>query len=442
MTNRDGPRIDWDEVTSEATDLLSRYIRIDTSNPPGREEAACRFLAEILRAEGIDAIDLYDASDSEHPGRMNLRARLQGDGSKRPFVLLNHTDVVPVEPQYWEAPPFGGLVRDGYVWGRGALDMKSLAVMELMAFLLVKRLALPLRRDLVFLACADEEAGSAYGVDWLDRHHPEALDAEFVLNEGGRGHTEFLGVRRPAFLCGVAEKGPLWLTLRVEGRPGHGSVPHRHNPIDRLVRALARIHEWRRPIRLTPPHVEYFARLERAGFIPDVTQATLRRLADEDDVMRSTLTDSISVTGLRAGIKHNVIPGVAEASLDCRLLPGTDPKAFIEELRGVIDDAGVAIEQVMESHAPPSPHDTEFFRVIEDVLREHVKDAVVVPSVATGFTDSRVFRKRGAVAYGLTPASLENREAATVHGHNERISIDNLRLGCQVVYEIVRRMAC
>lgn len=436
------PCIDWDEVTAEATDLLSRYIQIDTSNPPGNEEAACRFLEHVLRTNGITEIELYDASDAASQGRMNLRARLAGDGSRRPLVLLNHTDVVPVEAQYWEHPPFSGAIVDGHVWGRGALDMKSLAVMELMAFLLVKRLGLPLKRDLVFLACADEEAGSAYGVDWLDRHHPEALDAEYVINEGGRGHTELLGVRRPAFLCGVAEKGPLWLILRAEGRPGHGSVPHRNNPLDRLVRALHRILEWQRPIRLTPAHMEYFARLQRAGFIPDVSEETLYRLAAEDDVMRSTLTDSISVTMAKAGIKHNVIPGVAEASLDCRLLPGTDPQAFIAELEKVIDDPKVQVEQVMESHAPPSPHDTELFRVMEDVLREHVEDAVVLPSVATGFTDSRVFRRRGAVAYGLTPALLDGREAATVHGHNERISIENLRLGCQVLFEVVRRMAC
>jgi acetylornithine deacetylase/succinyl-diaminopimelate desuccinylase-like protein len=436
------PQIDWDAVTAEATDLLSRYIQVDTSNPPGNEEAACRFLEEVLRSEGIAAIDLYDASDAESQGRMNLRARLSGDGSKRPLILLNHTDVVPVEAQYWEVPPFSGAVIDGSIWGRGALDMKSLAVMELMAFLLVERLGLPLKRDLVFLACADEEAGSKYGVDWLDQHHPEALDAEYVINEGGRGHTELLGIRRPAFLCGVAEKGPLWLILRAEGRPGHGSVPHRNNPLDRLVRALHRILEWERPIRLTPAHVEYLRRLERSGFIPDTSEETLRRLAAEDDVMRSTLTDSVSITMARAGIKHNVIPAVAEASLDCRLLPGTDPQAFIAELRTVIDDPRVNIEQVMESHAPPSPHDTELFRVMEDVLREHVEEAVVVPSVATGFTDSRVFRRRGAVAYGLTPVLLDGHEAATVHGHNERISIDNLRLGCQVMFEVVCRMAC
>lgn len=432
--------VDWDRVTAEATELLSRYIQIDTSNPPGNEEAACRFLESVLRSEGIDAIDLYDASDSRSQGRMNLRARLPGDGSKRPLILLNHTDVVPVEAQYWQVPPFSGAVADGYIWGRGALDMKSLAIMELMAFLLVKRLGLPLKRDLVFLACADEEAGSAYGVDWLDRHHPETLEAEYVINEGGRGHTELLGVRRPAFLCGVAEKGPLWLTLRAEGRPGHGSVPHRNNPLDRIVRALHRVLEWERPIRLTPAHTEYFARLERAGFIPDTSEETLRALAAQDDVMRSTLTDSISVTMARAGIKHNVIPGVAEASLDCRLLPGTDPQEFIDELERLIADPKVHIEQVMESHAPPSPHDTELFRVMEDVLREHVEDAVVVPSVATGFTDSRVFRRRGAVAYGLTPVLLDGREAATVHGHNERISIENLRLGCQVMFGVVQRM--
>ncbi|MDZ4279032.1 MAG: M20/M25/M40 family metallo-hydrolase, partial [Dehalococcoidia bacterium] len=254
------PKIDWEAVTQEATDLLSRYIAIDTTNPPGNEERAARFFAELLRGEGIQDLTFYDASDAESHGRVSLRAVLPGDGSARPLVLLNHTDVVPVERDGWDEDPFAGLVKDGVIWGRGSIDMKSMGIMELIALLLIHRQRIPHKRDIVFLAVADEEAGSKYGVEFLAQHHPEALEAEYVLNEGGWGTTEVMGVRRPAFNCAVSEKGPLWLRLSTEGRPGHGSVPRADNALDRLVRALHRIHEWQRPREIVPELGEYFAR--------------------------------------------------------------------------------------------------------------------------------------------------------------------------------------
>ena len=237
------PRIDWDAVTDEATRLLADFIRIDTSNPPGREAAACEWLAQLFRSEGIDDIAFYDASgDGEYGAeRMNMTATMTGDGSKQPLILLSHTDVVPVERQYWDFEPFSGAVVDGIIYGRGALDMKSMGIMELMAMLIIKRQRLPHTRDIVYMALADEEAGGVWGIDWIEQHHPELLDAEYVINEGGWGSAEIFGTRRPAFNCSISEKGPLWLKLVAEGRPGHGSVPHPDNALDRLVRALAKV---------------------------------------------------------------------------------------------------------------------------------------------------------------------------------------------------------
>ena len=237
------PTIDWDAYTDEAVDLLCRFIRVDTSNPPGRERAACTFLGAILDAEDIP-YSLYDAGND----RVSLRAVIPGDGSARPFMLLNHTDVVPVQREFWDEEPFSGLIKDGFIWGRGALDMKGLGIAQLMTFLTVKRLGLPLRRDLVFYAMADEEAGSEFGIRWLERNHPETLDAEYVINEGGGGVTEVFGVERPVYNVAVSEKGPLWLRLVAEGRPGHGSVPHDDNALDRLVRAMFRVQEWQRDL--------------------------------------------------------------------------------------------------------------------------------------------------------------------------------------------------
>ncbi len=432
------PAVDWDAVTDEAADILSRYLAIDTSNPPGHEEAAARFLARILEREGVGPPVYYDAGGE---GRVSVSARLSGDGSRGTLILLNHTDVVPVEEQYWDVPPFAGEVRDGLIWGRGALDMKSMGVMELVAILLAKRLRLPLKRDIVFLAVADEEAGGEWGIEWLEQHHPEALEAEFVLNEGGWGAAEVLGVRRPAFNCSVGEKGPLWLKLTAHGTPGHGSVPHPDNPLDRLVRALGRIMEWQRPVTVLPELHRYFDAMHRAGFLPgEPTQPNLEALARDNLLMRAVLSNTVSLTTARAGIKHNVIPAQAEATIDCRLLPGTDAEAFTDRVREVIDDPRVVVERVYESSTPSSPAQTALYDVIEDVVRDHLEEAVVLPAISPGFTDSRVFRQRGVTAYGFVPVILELGDAATIHGHNERISVANLRLGCQILFEVVRRL--
>ena len=433
---RNQPTIDWKEVTEEATDLLCRYIAIDTSNPPGNEEAAALFLADILRREGLES-QLYRAA----PSRANLSARLPGDGSKRPLILLNHTDVVPAEPPFWQEPPFAGTIRDGVIWGRGALDMKGLAVMELMTFLLLKRHGIALKRDVVFLALADEEAGGDVGIEWMDRHHPEVMDAEYVLNEGGYGFTELLGVRRPIFNCSIGEKGPLWLKLRAQGTPGHGSVPHDDNSLERLVRALYRVQRWQHPITVLPETEMYLRGLHEGGFLAEMPgEGALAQAAQVNPVIRAVLTNTVSVTTCTAGYKHNVIPALSEASLDCRLLPGQSAEAFVEEVRSIIDDPKVEIEEVYRSETVSSPVQTELFSILGDVIRERVQNALVLPSISPGFTDSRIFRQRGVVAYGLIPVLLEPVEAATIHGHNERISIENLRLGTQFLFETVRRV--
>jgi acetylornithine deacetylase/succinyl-diaminopimelate desuccinylase-like protein len=437
------PNIDWDAVTDEAVQLLSDYIRIDTSNPPGREKAACDWLAGIFHREGIDDIAFYDASDGSEHGvdRMNMTATLRGDSSKRPLILLNHTDVVPVERQYWDFEPFSGAVREGIIYGRGAIDMKSMGVMELMAILIIKRHNLPHTRDIVFMAVADEEAGGRWGIEWIERRHPELLDAEYVINEGGWGNAEIFGTRRPAFNASVSEKGPHWLKLVAEGTPGHGSVPHADNALERLVRALQKIQDWTRPVTAVPELREYFDRLYRAQILQgDGTQTAMERLAEKNLLARAVLSDTISTTSLHSGMKHNVIPAIAEATLDCRLLPGTDPDAFTKKLIDVIGDEKVRVETLFSSSTPASPTDTELFAIIEDTVHDHVEDALVLPSVSAGFTDSRVFRRHGITSYGFVPIILEPDEAMTIHGHNERIKVENFRLGCQILFETVRRL--
>ena len=427
---------DWDALHNEAVDLLCDYLRIDTSNPPGNERLACDFIGAVLDREGIP-YELFDAGGD----RVSLRAVLRGDGSKRAFMLLNHTDVVPVQREFWDEEPFSGLIKDGFIWGRGALDMKGLGIVQLMTFLTLKRFNIPLARDVVFFAMADEEAGSEFGVRWLERNHPDSLDAEFIINEGGGGITEIFGVERPVFSIAVAEKGPVWLRLVAEGTPGHGSVPHDNNAVNRLTRALFAVQHWDRPLDVSPALQEYFGRLSRAGIYQgDPTPDGLQQEAEKNPLVRALLSNTISPTSLSAGVKVNVIPAKAEATLDCRLLPGVKPEAFIEELAAVINDDKVKIERIHTGWSETNSFDTELFRVIEEVIHDHMEEAVVVPGMTVGFTDSSTLRNRGQVSYGFSGGLSTPELGRTVHGHNERVSLESLRLNCQVVYEVVRRM--
>ncbi len=427
---------DWDALASEAVDILQRYIRVDTSNPPGNEELAADFLADILKSEGIESRKLISA-----PGRASLHAVLGPSGGEKPLVLLNHSDVVPVERQYWQVDPFAGEIKDGYVWGRGALDMKGMGVLELLTVLTLKRRGVRLRRPVAFLAVADEEAGSDYGVEWLDKHHPEVMDAAFVINEGGYGSETFLGVERPLFGVSMAEKSPLWLRLRATGRPGHGSAPHEDNCLDRIVRAMHRIQHWERPLIMTDPLAEALRASHAEGYLAlDPDKASPAELVEQHGNLRIGMTNTISATGLHAGIKHNVIPASAEATIDCRLVPGYDHDEFISELRRVIDDPKVDVDTVFGSESPSTPSDTELYAAIRDVCAEVMPEAALLPRVSAGFTDSRTFRRRGVPAYGFVPMLLSNSEQGGQHGNNERLSLKNIRLGVEVLYRVVHRV--
>jgi acetylornithine deacetylase/succinyl-diaminopimelate desuccinylase-like protein len=350
--------------------------------------------------------------------------------------------VVPVEREYWEVDPFGGELRDGVIWGRGALDMKNMVVMELLVLLLAKRHGLPLKRDIHYLQVADEEAGSVFGMEYIVREHPELVDGVgFVINEGSYGIA--LGHDRPVFEFATTEKTPLWLELSVEGRPGHGSVPHPDNCADRLIAALGRISEWRREPRVLPVVRDYIAGLTRAGLAPQLeSDAEIVAFAEGNLGLKARVTNTVSLTGLKAGMKVNVIPAVATATLDCRLLPGTTNDAFLSEISSVIADEQVKIKVLQRYESAESRLDGALFSVVQQVASEHVEGAVVVPQICAAFTDSRAFRLRGVNAYGFIPCLLDAADYATIHGHNERISVDNLTLGTQILWEVIRRTAC
>jgi acetylornithine deacetylase/succinyl-diaminopimelate desuccinylase-like protein len=429
---------DWPAVFAEALDIFVRYLRIDTSNPPGNEKPAARFLGGLIEREGIPVEYIETA-----PGREILVARLRGDGSHGALMLCNHTDVVPVEEEYWTVPAFEGLVRDGRVYGRGAVDMKGCGVMQLMAFLLVHRLGLPLRRDLVFCAVPDEEAGSDYGMGWLCEHRPDVVDVEFELSEGGGGSTRFAGKDARLFSVATNEKEFAWLKLTAVGTPGHGSRPHADNSAVHLVRALNRLADWERPIRYTAETTAYLERLAGAGLMPplsdrEAVEAQIRRSPE----LLAMFQDTLNITMLDAGIKANVIPARSEAIIDCRLLPGTTMEDWIAQLRAVIADERIVITNTLDELEPPAGvrWDTELYQVIESVVKGAIEDAVVVPGLTVGGTDNRFLRARGIPAYGFMPCLLSPEERAGFHGNDEFLTVANLEMGTELMYEIVRRM--
>lgn len=436
--------IDWSDVAQQATSLLSDYIRINTTNPPGGEEAGAIFLREALRREGIEST-LYDAGD----GRVSMSARLPAAGARglKPIVLLSHIDVVPVEPEHWDVDPFSGAVIDGVIWGRGAIDMKGMGIMELMCMLLAKRQGIPLERDLVFVAVADEEAGGLKGIHYLADNHPEIMQADYVFNEGAYGLSEFMGREAKIFGICPTEKSPCWLRVSAKGLPGHASVPHARNAVARLIRALARLDAWEHRIEVTPAVEGMLRTLAQKGFMPadldprDTT--TLSMLASVDAHFSAMLHDTLSLTTVHAGQKINVIPAGAEATVDCRLLPTTDPAEFVAEARRVVDDPDVDIEVIYQHVSGMSSMDTPVMSVAAQVVAEKAGEgAFLMPTLLPGFTDSHAYRAAGAQAYGFIPTLLTRDELATIHGHNERLSVANLRLGTELLFEVVRRLAC
>lgn len=443
----DSSLIDWDAVETETASLLSRYLQFDTTNPPGNEGPAIEFLADILRERGFEPQIIYSA-----PHRANLIARLRTPGEVQapPCLLYAHADVVPADAADWSVPPFSGDVKDGFVWGRGAIDDKGLGIIFLQALTLLKRSSIPLNRDIILLIAADEEACGDYGVAWLLDHHPDLIEAEYVWDEGGVGLRRSLGAYDYLYGIAVAEKGALGVKLIAHGTPGHASIPHADSAQDRLVRALMRIKRWRQPARLTRPVVEMLRDLAPGQTFPrsmlfakadnGLLWPFLRRVLASDPFFDPLLHNTVNLTMLRAGQKSNVIPAQAEAKLDIRLLPGEDPSEILTDLQAIIGEPKISVE-VEERPVPQemTPSRTDFFQALGDILHAIAPPGLVVPYLTPGTTDSRFFRRAGMKAYGFVPMLLDNQELSRIHGVDERVSLANLRWGIKVVFETLRK---
>lgn len=434
---------DYTALQDEAVARIKEYIRINTTNPPGNEVETMKFFARILTQEGIP----FDTASSA-PGRGNVWARLKG-GSEPALVLLSHMDVVPADSRFWTDDPFAATVKDGYLYGRGTLDTKTLGIVELEAFLALHRLKVPLDRDVIFMATADEEAGASFGAGWVVEHHPEAFKgAGFVINEGGDGSV---ADGRQVFGIEVTQKVPFWFKLTSTGTPRHGSEPPVASSVNRLVRALYRLQTYEFAPRVVPAVDAYFKGIAAAAS-PEWKDAFLNmaqtvkdpnvllRLQTEEPELAALTRNTCSITILKGSEKINVIPPEAEAQLDCRLLPDQDVKAFMQELRGALNDPAITIEQLLGFTPAVSGTDTPLYRAIVDVTKRHFPNAAIVPAVSTGFTDSHFFRDRGIASYGYAPFLIPQADGSGVHGNNERISIANVRRGTQMMYEIVEAM--
>lgn len=435
--------LDWEGLGEETIQVLRDYLRIDTTNPPGNETAGARFLANLLARDGIESRLIESA-----PGRGNLIARLPGDGTERPFLLHHHIDVVYADRRYWSVDPFAGVIQDGFLYGRGTLDMKSVGVLQVMAVLALKRARIPLKRDLVLLATADEEAGSRHGADFLSEQHPELIDgAEYSLGEFGGIYTG-PGLSGYVGAISISEKTGFPIRLRARGRPGHGSMPWPDTAVNRLIRALGRLLDAQRPLRVIPEVQDYFSRFatllpeaERRGW--DDLGASLR-----DPVFRqkflsnpqhaALVRTTFAVTMLKGSEKRNVIPPEAAAEIDCRLLAGDDPEEVLEWVRQVVADDQIAVEAIRPAEVPNlSPPDTPLYKALAETIQRREPRAVVVPLVLAGYTDNWTFRRHGVHAYGFAPFVTDEAELYRVHGNDERISLENLRAGVRAYTELL-----
>lgn len=433
-----------------AVEYLQALVRLDTTSPPGNERQATDYIAALLAAEGIESTVVESA-----PTRANLVARLKADNpTGKPVMLMGHTDVVSVERDKWDHDPFGAEIIDGFMWGRGTLDMKNQVAGQLAAFLALKRANLPLSRDVIFAAFADEEVSGELGAGWVYANHRELIDAEFALNEGGGGQVEMGGSR--FYTCGTGEKGQSILSITFRGNPGHASTPIPDTAMDKLGTALGRLKAWQPTMTITEPvrsmltgigevlGDEFQSEIERLLRIDSPTWDDFETLplSDRDRSRLYAITHHTAVpTLVEAGQRINVIPSEIALGVDCRLVPGTTPEEWRQTIQDVVGDIGEVSLVNRNAGVASDPH-SPFFDAIRDNLTALVPEANLIPTLIGGRTDAAWFPD--IKVYGFYPMLPVDRGGAyegTVHGHNERIHTDDVRFGAQFAYNLIAEFA-
>lgn len=443
------------EIEKEVTDFLSGLIRVNTTNPPGNETAAAKYTAKNLEKDGFKCEILESA-----PGRGSVITRIRGTGEKPSLLLLSHLDVVAANPKEWSVDPFGGTVKDGFVWGRGALDMKGMTAIEVMALKLLKRNKVKLKGDVILTATADEEKGGEAGAGWLVKNYPKKVCADYVLNEGGG-----MAIRKndkSIFTINTAEKGIIWFKIRAKGRPGHGSVPTAaDNAILRMNKVIDKLGNYRAKIKIVPAVKQFLTvtakqnKTLKQGLStllkrPETGDQIMDKLAKEDrylaEEIRSRLRMTVTPTIIHGGVKENIVPSECEAVFDCRVLPGQMPDDALKEIKGLLKDVGLdklEFEIIQANEPTESPVKTPLYDLIVKVLKKYDPHCSVTSTMLTGGTDSRFFRKKGGICYGFHPIRADQLSYSemqeTIHGIDERISVSNLVFGTSVLYETIER---
>ena len=442
--------LDWEALTDEALELFRGLLQLDTTNPPGNEHSACRLISELLTREGIHH-EVLEAA----PGRTNLVARLRCDAGEEPILLASHLDVVGADAAQWSHPPFAAEIADGYIWGRGAIDMKNMTAMEIACLLALHRHARDrLTRDVILAAVADEESGCELGSLWLARNHPDKVRAQYTFGELG-GFTLHIGASR---ICPVqvAEKGVCWLRVRAEGEGGHGSIPIQGAAIERIAEAALRLSQVCTPLRVTPlmrQFVQSLAALQpfprgpilRMVLHPWTSRFILDKVMPDKRQARlfhALLHDTATPTVLDGGDKVNVIPAAAEMLVDGRTLPGQTEDAFVAEVREIIGE-GFEIEVIRFMPAVDGPLDDPIIAVIQEVIDELDPGVVAIPNLVPGFTDAKAWSSLGSTCIGFSPVKLgpDDAFASLFHGVDERIPVDGFRFGVRALLEVVARIA-
>jgi len=440
------------KVEKEVTNLLSDLIRINTTNPPGNETPAAQFLAETLTKEGLEC-EVIESG----PGRGNVITRIKGISERPKLMLLSHLDVVPAIEKEWSVKPFSGLVKDGFVWGRGALDMKSFVAIEALVMKLLVRNNVKPKGDIIFAATADEERGGNAGVGWLVKNHPEKIRADYVINEGGGESFPING--KHIFTVQTAEKGVNWLRIKAKGSPGHGSIPGiADNAVLRMAEVARKLGNHKPEIMLVNSVKQFLKGVAEEKTVlgnllniilenPSTADKILDEMAKKEktiaELLRAMLRMTIAPTMIKGGIKENIIPSESEGVFDCRILPGQTKDDLLNEIKNVIADidlAKLSFEFIQSDVPSESRSDTPLYKTIEKTLKEFEPNCSVVPYMVTGGTDSRFLRNVGSICYGFHPLKMDmplDEFWKLIHGIDERISIQNLVFGVSVVYQIV-----
>ena len=421
------------QLSDEAVGLCSDLIRVDTTNPPGNEIGAAEVLRSYLDGCGLDT-QIVESS----PGRASVVARLRGQDRSAPHgLLLSHLDTSPVQEEFWSNDAFEGAQREGFVWGRGAVDLKSLTAVHAVGLGSLARLGISPTRDLVLLSVADETRGGAAGIRWIEEHDPKLFEAAWVLGEGSFSYSSLFGVDGPVFTFCPEEKTALWLELEARGPGGHSSIPRVGTAVERLVQALTRMYP-AATAGMGEVSMRFVEGLGRALGAAS-TSATID-LVRTSPAFAAMLTDTLNATIVQAGMEPSVVPSVATAVVDCRLLPETDVDEFIIRVRDLIDDESVRVTERFRAVSGRSPVDGDLPERLEAAIRAVVPDALILPVVSAGYTDLRIFRSKGVPAYGchVVPLTLEDR--SRISGHDERIPIEGLRAGAAIVHELLRNV--